>query len=126
VVPVNTLDLIVNTRFDGQPLLIKMDVEGFEYDVLNGAVRTLNLSPRPTWLVEINLAQNYPGGRNDSFLRTFELFWAHGYESKIASRQEQPVNSSDVDRWMKQGKTDFGSYNYLFVQPQDHACFTGS
>lgn len=114
-VPVNTLDLIVNTRFDGQPLLIKMDVEGFEHEVLGGAARTLDLLPKPVWLIEINLGENFPGGRNENFQKTFELFWQHGYESKIASRDERRVRSVDVARWVKEGKTDFNSDNYLFA-----------
>jgi FkbM family methyltransferase len=114
VVPVNTLDLIVNTRFDGQPLLIKIDVEGFEYDVLEGATHTLGLSPRPAWLVEVDLGGNFPGGRNDNFHRTFELFWQRGYEARTANRKERVIQSSDVERWLRQGRVDFGSHNYIF------------
>jgi FkbM family methyltransferase len=115
VVPVNTLDLIVNTRFDGQPLLIKIDVEGFEYDVLEGATHTLGLSPRPAWLVEVDLGGNFPGGRNDNFHRTFELFWQRGYEARTANREELLIRPSDVERWLRQGRVDFGSHNYIFI-----------
>lgn len=115
VVSVNTLDLIVNSRFEGQPLLIKMDVEGFEYDVLGGAGHTLAMSPKPVWLVEINFGGNFPGGRNENFYKIFELFWRRGYESKIADHEERPVTSADVVRWIEQGNTESNSYNYLFV-----------
>lgn len=115
VVPVNTLDLIVNTRFDGQPLLIKMDVEGFEYKVLGGAARTLKISPKPVWLVENNLGENFPGGRNENFQKTFELFWQEGYEVRTANREERVIRPIDVERWVQQSRVDFGSHNFLFV-----------
>jgi len=114
--PVSTLDTIVNTRFDGLPLLIKMDVEGFEGEVLQGANRTLSLNPRPTWLVEICLNGHHPGGLNDKFYETFEVFWRHGYQAAIAATEQRPVRQCDVTRWAKQGFVDFGSYNYLFFE----------
>jgi FkbM family methyltransferase len=115
VVPVNTLDLIVNTRFESQPLLIKMDVEGFEYEVLSGAARALSMSPRPIWLVEINFGENFPGGRNENFQKTFDLFWQRGYEARTANHEERVILPADVERWVKQGRVDFGSHNFLFV-----------
>jgi FkbM family methyltransferase len=115
IVPVSALDLIVSTRFDGQPILIKIDVEGFEYEVLSGAERTLGLSPKPVWLVEICLSENHPSGLNDKFYDTFELFWRGGYEARTANREERLIHPRDVDRWVKQGHVDFGSYNYFFV-----------
>lgn len=114
-VPVSALDLILSTRFDGQPILIKIDVEGFEYEVLSGAGRTLGLSPKPVWLVEICLSENHPNGLNDKFHDTFELFWLGGYEARTANREERLIHPRDVDRWVKQGYVDFGSYNYIFL-----------
>lgn len=114
LVPVSTLDLIVNSRFNGQPILIKIDVEGFEYEVLSGAEHTLGLSPRPKWLVEICLRENFPGGLNAKFHDTFEMFWRRGYEARTANREARLIHLNDVSRWVKQGYVDFGSYNYLF------------
>jgi hypothetical protein len=114
VVPVTTLDVIVNTRFDGLPILIKLDVEGFEIEVLKGGQRTLSLNPRPTWLVEIVLNEHFPGGLNNRYYETFEAFWRHGYHATTADEEQRPVNPDDVSRWTKQRSADFGSHNYLF------------
>jgi FkbM family methyltransferase len=114
IVPVTTLDVIVNTRFDGLPLLIKLDVEGCEMEVLKGGQRTLSLNPRPTWLVEIVLNEHFPGGLNSRYYETFEVFWRHGYNATTADEEQRPVKPDDVSRWAKQGSVDFGSHNYLF------------
>ncbi len=115
VVPVTTLDAIANARFDGQALFIKMDVEGFENDVLKGAENTLGSLPKPTWLVEVCLDEHFPGGLNQTFCDTFEIFWRHGYEARIADSDERVVTRKDVSRWAKDGHVDFGSHNYLFL-----------
>jgi FkbM family methyltransferase len=115
VVPVTTLDLLVGARFEGQQLMIKLDVEGAEHLVLRGASRLMTLSPKPHWLVEISLGEHLLSGRNDDFCRTFELFWQHGYRSSIAAPGERYVGPQDVHRWVAQGSVDFGSNNYLFV-----------
>ena len=115
IVPISTLDVIVNTRFNGQSLLIKMDVEGYEYEVLKGAVQTLGLQPRPVWLIEICLSEHFPSGLNEKFADTFELFWQRGYQARTANREARLITSSDVSRWVKQGQVDFGSHNYLFM-----------
>jgi len=114
-ISVSTLDCILNTRFRGVPLLIKMDVEGLELAVLNGAEQTLQLSPRPTWLVEICLNEHFPGGKNEKFRETFDVFWRYGYQARVATDEEQLVQEDDVSRWAKQGHVDFGSHNYLFL-----------
>ena len=114
VVPVSTLDVIVNTRFDGLPVLIKVDVEGFEHELLKGGERTLRLDPKPMWLIEICLNEHFPKRLNEHFYQTFEVFWRHGYQATIADAEQRPVDSDDVGRWAKQGFVDFGSHNYFF------------
>ena len=114
LVPVTMLDNILAGRFDGAALLIKMDVEGFELEVLRGADRILNMRPRPTWLVEICLSENCPPGHNEKFRATFELFSRYGYKATVADSSERVVEAADVQRWIDNGSIDFGSHNYLF------------
>jgi len=114
LVAVSTLDLILNSRFVGLPLLIKMDVEGLELEVLKGAAQTLGMNPRPKWIVEICLNEHFPGGQNDKFCETFETFWRCGYKTSIADGEQRVVGQGDVLRWARLGRVDFGSHNYLF------------
>src|ERR1017187_900903 len=113
VIPTSTLDNMLGTRVDGTPLMIKMDVEGLEFQVLKGAERTLSLTPKPYWMVEIVLTEQIPGGLNDKFYQTFEVFWRHGYKAITADRHQRAVHPRDVERWASSGVRDFGSYNYL-------------
>lgn len=114
IVSVSTLDNLLNMRFGGQPILVKIDVEGFECEVLKGAKHTLSLSPRPVWLVEICLTENFPGRVNHNFAATFDLFWMEGYEARTADRRERLIEPCDIARWVEQRHVDFGSYNYVF------------
>ncbi len=115
LVPVAALDFLVG-RFCGKKLLIKMDVEGFELDVLAGATATLDLAPKPTWLVEILLRHEViPGGINKRFLETFGLFWKHGYQSRTLDDRCARIEQEHVLRWIEQGSAD--CENFMFFAP---------
>jgi FkbM family methyltransferase len=114
VVPLTTLDILAGTRFDGLQVTIKIDVEGLEYEVLQGATRTLALTPKPFWLIEIVLTEQIPGGINTRMYDTFDILWRNGYQARTADREHKLVQPQDVERWIASGSRDFGSYNYLF------------
>ena len=78
-VPVTTLDNILDGRITDKSLLIKVDVEGFEYQLLKGSQRTLDREIRPVWLIEITNSQFHPQGINPHFKDTFQEFWQRGY-----------------------------------------------
>jgi len=83
IVPVTTLDVLIGNRFSGYDVVIKMDVEGYEPEVLAGAPRTLALEPKPFWLMEVLLNdRSIPGGINSQFRQIFETFWGYGYQAK--------------------------------------------
>jgi len=113
LVSVTTLDAAVGKRFAGQKLLIKMDVEGSELDVLAGAEETLNLNPRPTWMVEILLCDSViPGGTNSRFQETFETFWKRGYRCRKLAKGCALVQESDLEQWVGGGSAV--CKNFLF------------
>lgn len=114
-IPVSTLDILLGERFAGQKLLIKIDVEGAEYAVLQGSERTLARSPRPTWLIEICLGEYHPAGRNPNYAATFELLWQNGYEAHTANREDRLLMPADIERWVCERRSDSRVINYIFV-----------
>jgi FkbM family methyltransferase len=109
-----TLDSVLAHRFHDERLLIKVDVEGAEFALLKGAAETLSRKPAPTWLVEICLSENFPGGRNPRYVETFDLFFDVGYRALTANSERRPVRREDVADWNAAGRTPSGVYNYLF------------
>lgn len=113
-IPVSTLDNIIGNRFMKKKLLIKIDVEGAEYMALKGASRILKMSPKPSWIMEICLAEHHSKGLNPHFLQIFDLFWENGYEAWAIDKNSKKVSKNDVKRWTKNRSRDFGTHNYYF------------
>lgn len=113
-IALSTLDILLGGRFTGQRLFIKIDVEGAEYEVLKGALTTIAMNPKPTWLIEICLTEHHREGLNPNFLKVFELFWKYGYQSRTADNDKTTVSKEDVRRWIKNRERDFGSINFIF------------
>jgi FkbM family methyltransferase len=82
-----TLDNLLRSQFDKKRLLIKMDLEGHEWEALCGALRTLARTPRPIWMVEI-VDFAHKGGVHPHKADIFSLFARHGY----AAREIAPGN----------------------------------
>jgi FkbM family methyltransferase len=116
IVPLSTLDTVMAGRLQCQRALIKMDVEGFELEVLAGAAKILSLEPKPTWLVEIALNGDLvPGGINRRFTEAFALFWKHGYLCYRIDAPRTPVEPADIERWVATGLVDSGAHDFLFA-----------
>jgi FkbM family methyltransferase len=114
-ISLTTLDAILNGRFPGKRLLVKMDVEGAEYPALKGAAATLARRPQPLWMVEICLEEYHPQGMNPDYLATFEKFWEHGYEARTADARQRLIAPDEVRAWVQAGRASSGVINYLFV-----------
>lgn len=65
-VRVETMDALFADRWQGQRILVKVDVEGGEAKVIAGAAQMLRRSPKPYWLIEC-----FPGEQRDEFIRQF-------------------------------------------------------
>lgn len=124
-VPVSTLDRVLGGRFSNARLLIKMDVEGAEYQVLEGALDTLERVPRPVWLIEVCLREFHPAGSNPDFQRIFELFFSRNYAAYAVAKGLQAVTPEEVQRWTGQGHSDAGRFNYLFLAAGEAAALLG-
>jgi len=115
-IALNTLDSVIGGRFQGDKLLIKIDVEGAEYNVLRGAMETLRKrTPRPQWFVEICLGEFHPGRMNAHYADIFNMFWDAGYTAYSVGKEEREVERSDIGAWINCRKTPDGNFNYFFV-----------
>lgn len=114
-IPVSTLDILLGSRFAGRTMFIKLDVEGFEYQVLRGCSGILAMAPKPTWMVEICLSDYHPGGSNADYRETFSVFFDAGYDARTANAERRPIELADVERHVRDGRSDSGTINYLMV-----------
>jgi FkbM family methyltransferase len=86
-VPIVTLDGVCADR-ELRPDVVKIDVEGFEGEVLEGFVATLNDSPPRLLLVEL-----VPDSRSHAFV--LELLSRHGYRARriLEDGSDVPLHS---------------------------------
>jgi FkbM family methyltransferase len=115
LVPVNTLDNILAGRFLHERLIIKIDVEGAEFQVLEGALTTVARLPKPIWLIEVCFREYHPSGINPNLLKIFQLFWNNSYNSYGADATCSAVLPDDVKRWLTSGVRDLQTFNYVFI-----------
>jgi hypothetical protein len=87
--------------------------------VLSGAHNTLARELKPIWLLEICLHEFHPEGMNPDYLRIFQLFWDNDYRAFTATQIPILVSPDDVNRWLSNKLCDSGTFNYLFVGPED-------
>ena len=110
-IPLTSLDIAVGQRFLEQRLLIKIDVEGAELGVLQGAQQLLVQSPKPMWFVEICLQQNRLE-INQDFVATFEEFWKCGYRAYRLKSGLVPVSRSQIESYARRAFCD--NYGWFF------------
>jgi len=108
-----TMDQVSGLLQGGGPGLIKIDVEGFELQVLRGA-RGVAERRDVRWIVEICLQEMHPKSFNPHFADTFEFFWSLGYSSRFATTSGPNISRSDVDRWFRSRSWSPPSNNILF------------
>ncbi len=114
-VPTARLDDILGRRFDDQRMLIKVDVEGAEFGVLQGAAATIGRHPRAIWLVEIMLRMHRPT-KNEQFLGTFETLLDQGYSVQTTVAPRRNVTRDELRCWWQSGEMPRSvGYNWLFV-----------
>jgi hypothetical protein len=99
-VPVDTLDNVLNSKV---PLLMKIDVEGFETEVLKGASKTLSDGRLKGIIIELNGS----GGRYGYDERNIhELLLSQGFAPYIYEPQQRSLIQVN----------EFGSHNTLYLR----------
>ena len=114
-VPVLTLDGVLGQRFDGKRLVIKIDVEGGEWNVLQGASHVLR--QRPRILMELSFSTNHPNGRHPHFREILDLFWGMNYRICDPAGNRGEVTPARVEQWFAAGATDLAGEN-LWLTPR--------
>jgi FkbM family methyltransferase len=115
LVPTVTLDAIAAGRFKNKKLFVKMDVEGYELEVLRGAIEILDARVKPAWMIEIGLSNDViPGGINENYAATFDMFWKRGYQCRIIKPSRALVKQDDVSRWVDDGFVSPPNAGFLF------------
>ncbi len=114
-VPVLTLDRILGSVLNGKRALILVDIEGAEYAMLQGALKTLQHEPRPIWMMEIGSTIHQPNGIlvNPNLIDTFELFFKNGYKALTANANKEIIDLEKVLA-VSNGKEFFTTHNFFF------------
>ena len=111
--PVTTIDQLLADRLSHarRTAVIKLDVEGYEFEVSQGGARILSLEPSPLWIVEHCFARNFPACVTRISWRLFDLFWDAGYAAYTI--MGRPVAKNDVEEWM-QSDAEPADVNFVF------------
>lgn len=107
-----TLDGLLGPRLGRDNLLIKIDVEGAEVEVLDGAMKTMLATPAPVWVVEIGVGELHPRGMN-RFSLTMGKFFDAGYKAFTAGVERREITREDVEAGRRYVD---GNGNYLFIK----------
>ena len=103
-VPVDTLDEILGK--EEEPVLLKIDVEGFETDVLNGASSTLKKDKLKAIIIELN-GSGLKYGYDESHLH--DKLLASGYHPYRYNPFERQLTAIDK----------FGTHNTIYIKDPD-------
>lgn len=102
-IEVDTLDSIIS---DKNPLLIKIDVEGFETEVLNGAHNTLENNNLKAIIIELNGSGMRYGYNEDEI------------HQKLINYGFKPFSYNPKFRILKEAST-YGSHNTIYIRDEE-------
>lgn len=114
-VPVLSMDQVLGNMLYDKRALILVDIEGAEYMMLQGAMKTLVNPIRPIWMMEISTTEHQPAGIhiNPNFAATFDVFLKHGYKAYIANERGDEV-TPEIVREVTYGRRTLKAHNFLF------------
>jgi len=117
MVPTNKLDNILSHQYSNKKVFVLIDVEGSEFQVLQGSTRLIENEIKPIWFVEISVSEHQPDkySINPFLLETFELFWNNGYKSIIANTGFKQITSKEIKFIIETKKDNLNSHNFIFI-----------
>ncbi len=115
-VPVSTLDNVIGSRLNGKRCLMLIDVEGAEYELMQGASTFLDMKPKPVWIIEVTVTEHLPEGVgvNPNLLKTFEIFWKHGYQAWTCRQDSRCVEKEEIEKIMETALDTLKTHNFIF------------
>ena len=111
-ISVNKLDNYSKLFNMKKKYFILIDVEGSEFDVLLGSKELFKYNC--IFLVEITLLENWTNGKNINFLKTFDLFFKHGYSAFNPNSPSKKISPKELNSIYNKGSNHLQTYNYLF------------
>jgi FkbM family methyltransferase len=122
LIPVSTLDVALGNRLAGSKCLLMVDIEGAEYQFLEGAKNFLNMSPKPICFMEISIRAQQPKGVriNPKLLQTFEVFWSKGYKAYTTHNSNRLVTRDEVQAIINGGPDTLYGDTFLFLDEDIH------
>ena len=107
-VPITKFDNFDVKRFEGKRLIIKVDAEGSEDMILEGATKLFTLIPRPIWFIETIKDADYKS--------VFRRFWQYDYSSRTVNQKYtfKPHDIDSVEKYMQKQESLSSAFNFLF------------
>jgi FkbM family methyltransferase len=104
-------------REQDKPLIL-IDVEGSEFNVLQGSKKILRRKNKPYWLIEICINEHQPKGIkiNPNLLQTFEKFWNKGYDSITADRFLRKITKAEILKIIETQIDTLEICNFIFYE----------
>jgi len=122
-VKVAKLDQVIKDYLPLKNAIVKIDVEGFEYEVIKGAQNTISTAKDTSFIVEITLTEGQIIGKemkaSKNISEIIDLFIKHGYniyEFNQNKREPFELSNSEIES-LKFDLQKFNSSNYLFEKP---------
>lgn len=119
-IAVNTIDNLMAYRFHSKRMFVKIDIEGVEYDALQGGKSLLARDIKPRWLVEITLREHRKSFLNEHFADTFNLFFEEGYLCYSIAGGLFPISKLDVERYASCQVDSRFRTNFVFISKSDN------
>lgn len=119
IISVNTIDRILNNRFENEKILMLIDVEGAEYNVLNGGKEFISkLRDQITFVIEVSIDEHFPEEIkiNPNLVKTFNFFDSFGFSIITIEEKPQILDKSIFLEIEKNQVNILNTHNFLITK----------